>query len=235
MGRALYEQEDKPEVVAAKILSYLGRAYMPPVFPSPSDVADLIQDWTGVDMGGPTKESRRWEGGYGFEQIRAAIERLPDYRGRVRTLAAAVQSVVFGTKMIARTPSDHISRGAKTVLDSIDVDKMTIRKDLGLLGGEETPEMHKILAEDAVEIIQNFIDGPAAPAKKDTRIYHLMVGPAVQFLKNPTPKNLERVIKKMRKGLRRASGQRLLEATETLGAPGAPEPEPEYIEEEPEE
>jgi hypothetical protein len=86
--------------------SQLIQSYAPPIFPSLSDV---MAGQVGTD----TQDLERIKGGSQYEQIAAAVQGVPDYRGRERTLPGALGAIASGTKVLGVTLDDALEAEAR--------------------------------------------------------------------------------------------------------------------------
>lgn len=92
----------------AQRASHLIGSYAPPIMPSPSDVM-------AGRIGAGTQDPERIRGGGQYEQIAAAVEGVPDYRGRERTVPGALGAIASGTKVLGVTLDDALEAEARMV------------------------------------------------------------------------------------------------------------------------
>ena len=91
--------------------SQLIQSYAPPIFPSMSDV-------TAGQIGTDTQDLERIKGGSQYEQLAAAVQGVPDYRGRERTVPGALGAIASGTKVLGVTLDDALEAEARMVEDA---------------------------------------------------------------------------------------------------------------------
>lgn len=92
----------------AQRASHLIGSYAPPIMPSPSDVM-------AGRVGAGTQDPERIRGGGQYEQIAAAVEGVPDYRGRERTVPGALGAIASGTRVLGVTLDDALEAEARMV------------------------------------------------------------------------------------------------------------------------
>lgn len=107
-GQPIVREGSTPMQEFGQRASQLIQSYAPPIFPSMSDV-------TAGQVGTDTQDLERIKGGSQYEQIAAAVQGVPDYRGRERTVPGAFGAIASGTKVLGVTLDDALEAEARMV------------------------------------------------------------------------------------------------------------------------